>query len=250
MATTYKLTVEHSTQNQVIAQKADVVGLWGLDQGLDLSRACCDYYLLLDLQLDGLDEGKFKSHQGFLVNQFQAYTDMILGGELRHSTALVKGKSHIAKPMKEALSTVMSPGVQRVQAWRAWYYLRQSYGVQALHWAIDVFLLFTGGGYGGVLWANIAKHLLEYEQEHIGADVFVDFCWGLQHNGGSYFNKVWEPPSSYLLDAKRESDMPVLLTEASPIYAQFWHAKRTPPEKPAPQPKKKAKVKADAPQAD
>jgi hypothetical protein len=231
MAGKYELTVSYSTENTVNPSASQtsteyVLELWDIDSSLNLSRVCADYYLLLDLELDGLDEGQFTKMRDFLAPQFAAYTDMVLGGELRHALGYTTKalQTHIPTPIKVALHTTLSKH-SRLDAWQAWFYLRETYGARALEWASQTFLLFKNGSFGGVPWSNIAKHLLEYETGTFGASVFVDFCWGLQHNGGSYFNKVWKPPKNQVLDAKRESEMTILVEFATPKIASFWKDK-------------------------
>jgi len=92
----------------------------------------------------------------------------------------------------------------RHQAWIGWYYIRQEYGTLALRWAEK---LFRSGSwqtnYGGEAWSKITQVLLHRELGKLTAHTFVDSCWGLHHNTGSYFNKWWD--TSYLLDTLNEN---------------------------------------------
>jgi hypothetical protein len=88
------------------------------------------------------------------------------------------------------------------------------------------FYLSTGGGYGGPPWAGIAETLWRYEVGIYSPTTFIDTCWGQQHNGGSFFNKVWSPSGlQTVLDAKQIGDAAYLATlatdETRTAYEQF-----------------------------
>ena len=201
--------------------KADVTtGLWELDGGLKLHQRAAEFYLMYDLSLDDLDGGRFNVLLEYLLQQFTAYTDMAVGGELRHS----KGKVHAGtpKPLKTALADGTLPN-SRHEAWRGWYKFRMHYGTLALKWAEETFLLFKGGGYGGPPWSNIAKVLKLYEQGDLGPISFVDTCWGLEHNGGAYFNKVWNTAGlKAVLDANLNEKTDHLLETVAVDLRKFY----------------------------
>lgn len=44
--------------------------------------------------------------------------------------------------------------------------------------------------YGGPKWGAITSHLLAYIAGEMSSELFLDGCFNLQHNGGSFFNKV------------------------------------------------------------
>jgi hypothetical protein len=207
--------------------KADVtVGVWGLNLYLKLSQQAAKFYLLMDLEIDGLDGGRFQKLLDSLLPQFVAYTDMAVGGELRHSNAKKQIVNGAPLPLRRALSDGTLPS-HRHEAWRGWYRFRRHYGTLALQWAQDTFHLFTGGGFGGPKWANIAHILHLYETEEITPLTFVDTCWGLQHNGGTYFNKAWGIGGLQdVLDSKQASDIPSLLYHATPGVREFYNKKR------------------------
>jgi len=204
--------------------KKKAVTLWGLDPTIDLNSACAAFYLAMDLDLDGLDEkGAYKAVASGIVEQFTNYTDMVVGGELRHAVHKVKAKGEIPPRLSGALKSVLRTG-SRHEAWVAWYYLRLTYGSAALRWAEETFKLFVKGGYGGPAWAGIATHLRKWEEgrDNYNDLIFVDFCWGLEHNGGNYFNKLWKPPDAELLDAKQNSDMQTILEFAKKDMKDYW----------------------------
>ena len=171
---------------------------WGLlGHTLDLSKWAADYYLLLLLQIqDPSDTNKimFNTKADKICDQFVRYTDMAVGGEIRHTWT--NNFPIMARPLVEALQdgTVgrSSNGTSRNSAWTGWYWFRQKYGDVALKWATETFNKGEwGNAYGGKKWGNISNTLYLYETGEITRDVFIDTCWGLQHNGGTYFNKWW-----------------------------------------------------------
>ena len=168
----------------------------------NLVEKLCDYYLLhlVDIMTDSIPAKKTLEHlTDELDDQFRRYTDMIIGGELRHFDLDRYENSDITEQMKPMDNAIRSSNgvlngdaVGRSSAWLGWFYLRQEYGTLALRWAHKIF----GEGswstnYGGHAWSSIAKVLISRELEQTTAHTFVDSCWGLQHNTGSYFNKWW-----------------------------------------------------------
>ena len=200
-------------------------GIWELDPNLKLRHRAAEFYLMMDLDLDGLDGGKFQKLMDYLLPQFVAYTDMAVGGELRHSRAKV-ASNQLPTPLRRALADSTLPS-HRHEAWRGWYRFRRHYGTLALEWAKDTFPKFSGGGYGGPKWATIADILYQYERGELTPLMFVDTCWGLQHNGGAYFDKAW--PTKYLkqvLDYNLAENIPGLLHYATVPVRNFYNKKR------------------------
>ena len=161
---------------------------WNLTPGRNIRRDAVDYYLLTLLNFVELDEGHLEVHLGDLTTEFAAYTDMAVGGEIRHATGKVKA-STIPKPLRGALKSGLIPKHRHI-AWANWLYFRQQHGVIALKWARNTFNQNWGGSYGGPLWGAIANVLWRFERGEITPATFVDTCFGLQHNGGCYFNKA------------------------------------------------------------
>jgi len=160
----------------------------------NLKKAAANYYMLILCNLlDDKFEPFLNRHTDILVDQFSRYTDMVVGGELRHA----KHTQGMPNKLKQALkdNTLRGPMAgSRHGAWEGWYWFRSRYGVLATQWAVDAYRDDTkwGKGYGGEAWANIANTLCMYERDEITPHSFVDTCWGLQHNGGVYFNKWWD----------------------------------------------------------
>jgi len=163
--------------------------VWGIDLKLTLSQQAADFYLLYDLSLDDKDQGLFQEKIDYLVTQFKAYTDMAIGGELRHLPSRRQGEIPIR--LQEPLMQKLSRSGGRGRAWEGWKDLRDRHGVDLLNDAIDGFHAFEGGGFGGAMWANIARTLEQLERKEITPLMFIDLCWGMEHNSGSYFSKVW-----------------------------------------------------------
>lgn len=172
---------------------------WGFaSTETDLARLAADFYLNYWGHVHGheastqLLEAWYDAHLATLVN----YTDMVLGGELRHMAShLTTPKLRTRSPLHADLShSTTSPCLMRVGPragmWWRWKRFRNLHGTQALVWAERVFNLSRGNVYGGKLWANIAHTLRLYEEGKISRLMFVDLVWGLEHNGGCYFNKV------------------------------------------------------------
>ena len=201
---------------------------WNLaGQGLNLPLQAADYYLLAWVQAEkelfgDVKQGElwspFAKKLKYLVGQFSRYTDMAVGGELRHARTKVLW-TKIPKPILDGLKSSKLP-VSRNSAWHGWYFMRQQYGTIALRWAMMTFQKFKGGAFGGLKWSVIAETLWKYEAGVYTGQTFVDTAWGLEHNGGCYFNKRWSP--SYkgvhlksILDANQKGNYSALMEHAS-----------------------------------
>ena len=135
--------------------------LWGLKAPTwNLPKVTSDYYMLSLATL--IDKDKYAKYlikrTNSLTDQFARYTDMAVGGELRHAKGKINNgiflKEDIPRPLLEALYGHVISG-SRNSAWEGWYHFRQRYGTLAIRWAKDVFSLKGwGSGYGGARWAN------------------------------------------------------------------------------------------------
>jgi hypothetical protein len=206
---------------------SDPVADWGLNRSLSLKARCAEFYLSTYLDVMGVAgfDCKLAGQVAYLEDQFSRYSDMALGGELRHSKRFI-ARPRLPKPIADAFRKAQLPSSRHV-AWGGWRFLRQRYGTMAIRWAVDTFLLKGwGGGYGGPPWAGIAETLWRYEVGIYSPTTFIDTCWGQQHNGGSFFNKVWSPSGlQTVLDAKQVGDAAYLATlatdETRTVYEQF-----------------------------
>ena len=195
--------------------KPQACAIWGIDSTLNLTVSCADFYLLYDLFLDGEDEGRFKPFIDALYPSVQGYTDMILGGEIRHGKAKLLGKA-VPLMLAQALQTGKISS-DRTQAWAYWKVFRNRHGTAALRWVETGFNLMGPGSFGGPKWGNIAKVLRLHETGELPTISFIDTCWGLQHNGGCYFNKIYQVGNlAAALEAGRKSDFLTLRAMAAP----------------------------------
>lgn len=116
--------------------------------------------------------------QSHLVNKldeaFREYAFLAIGGEVRH---------HPASEM---------PSAGRSNTWAWWRAMGDKYGRAQL--IEDAIVLFDdygwSAGYGGEKWAEAARILLARENGTLDARTFVDRCFTLQHNGGSFLDKL------------------------------------------------------------
>jgi hypothetical protein len=198
------------------------VNKWGLrSQQWNLSKAAADYYLLQLAVF--IDKDKFKpyldKHTGILVDQFARYTDMAIGGEIRH----VADRSGMIKRLEEAINNNVLYG-SRNSAWEGWYWFRQQYGTLALKWLVTTYndSFRWKAGYGGEAWGKIANTLLMFEEGKLTPHSFVDTCFGLEHNGGGYFDKWWNTKNvKSVLDRNQSGLYCDLLMGASHIIKQL-----------------------------
>ena len=115
-----------------------------------------------------------------LSKVFREYVHAACGGELRHHKAIT------------SLSSV------RKLAWSKWYFIYEKYGAESLVKMKELFLEFTGGGFGfgGEAWANATDILYMYETGQLSSDpftnksLFIDRVFNLEHNGGCFLNKL------------------------------------------------------------
>ena len=116
---------------------------------------------------------------------FTAYADMAIGGELRYHRAVKRAMGNVG----------------RSEAWAAWKEIRADVGPKALQDAADLFDEIDNGSYGGPKWAMAARLLHRRVTGVINADTFVNLTFALQHNGGSFLNKVnWKVDNAARFD--------------------------------------------------
>ena len=208
--------LDEEQQEQQVAEHS-----WGLDPSLRLAREAADWYLLMSMWLDEYDEDEhFVRRTRHLATIFKDYADMVVGGELRYTLGHVEGD--ILNPeLHEALRYDVSGS--RSDAWNAWLSFRMKHKTNALYWAEEAFKAFGSHTYGGDKWAYIARTVRMFETGEISPVTFVDMCWGLEHNGGQFFGKLWD---TYMLkpvlDANLNEDAPKLVACASPSIAKLY----------------------------
>lgn len=204
--------------------RKSAIDKWGL-VSMNLTEELADFYLLYSLCLEGKAVTEFDVQLDKLERQFRAYTDMAVGGELRHARGFAT-KKHSALTLPSPLKAAFADGhlpQSRHGAWIGWYSFRLKYGTVALLWAERVFS-YMHGGLGGKRWAKIAKVLRMYETGKITKITFVDACWGLQHNGGVYLNKIWAVHGiNKLLTSVMNGNLGDLVLSASKEVGELWN---------------------------
>ena len=208
--------------------------VWDLPEDLGLVELAANFYLLYNLNHHGIDDGEFEKFVNANVGYLYRYSDMVIGGELRHAPGNVDKHrvSTLARPLWEKIrSSYYDIPVDghygynfcngRHDAWLAWHAYRTEVGTPALRQAMSVFSSFGASNgrssFGGAKWANIAKIVWNYERGKMSAAVFMDYVWGLEHNYGSFFNKiVWGYAGlKDVLNANLSSDYLIVYTHAS-----------------------------------
>jgi hypothetical protein len=214
---------EYEEPDEENLERVVAVNTWDLHEALPLARKAADWYLLYSLWLDDNDEtDRFMSLTRELCGQFAPYADMVVGGELRYTLGHVADAEY---ELPEALYDVLRynfNNASRSDAWEAWKTFRAQHATNALLWAESAFESFGSNShtYGGSKWAYIARTVRMYETGEITPIMFVDMCWGLEHNGGQFFGKLWNTfRLKTVLDFNLNDDLAGLLSYASPDVA-------------------------------
>ena len=207
---------DHGVLEQNVAEET-----WGLDPTLPLAREAADWYLLMMLWLDEEDsDERFARRTSVLAEAFKDYADMVVGGELRYTLGHAS-EENIDPTLHEALRYEING--DRHEAWDSWFRFRNKHKTNALYWAEEAFKAFGSHTYGGDKWAYIARVVRMYETEEISAITFVDMCWGLEHNGGQFFGKLWNTYNlQHVLNANVNDEVNTLLANASPSVIQTY----------------------------
>jgi len=123
---------------------------------------------------------------------FMEYAIAAVGGELRHHS-------------KVTCLGDKTTSNSRYHAWAKWGHAFRNDGPEIIKDAISIFLDFPPGSFGGEPWANAAKLVYSRlnnelaENQFDNSCVFLDRIFNMQHNTGSFLNKLeWkcfrEPP--------------------------------------------------------
>lgn len=170
---------------------------WKLPSDMDLAEAAARFYVRQYLSDSSeLQAAQFESYTNELADVFARYLDMIIGGEIRYATSRDDDKDthqHMPRVVDRfKKETKVHGDLSRARAWDAWHALRKEYGLDILREAEAALMKGKwSGGIGGKAWGNIANVLIRYLTGELTALAFVDTVWGLEHNGGCVFNKVW-----------------------------------------------------------
>ena len=189
----------------------------------DLAEACADFYLLETLTACG-DESARKELtrlEDRLAEEFCAYLDVAVGGELRYA------KNHLPDgtlPTELACFFREIKPTRRGRAWMVWTIVRRVHGLRAIELAEEVFSRRDWPeNFGGWAWAQVVRLLRGYLQGTLCARVFVDQCFSLEHNTGSIFNKLYDTARlSRALVAQSTDDYEALCVFASRSVNRRW----------------------------
>ena len=197
--------------------KDKILNLWQLPSEWDLVTDVANFYSLYNLFIQGRDDGRFALLVSRILPLVQNYTDMVIGGELRHVVSKC-GKDPI---LVESLSTLRQ--TLRNDAWVKWWAIRKQYGLEALELAVKAFKKGKNN-LGGPRWATITRVLLAMLRGEISKTMFLDTCFCMQHNGGQYFSKLsgwygWKVRP--VLDLNLAGDMEGVLRYASRDVREF-----------------------------
>lgn len=176
--------------------------LWGIEHKLILSREAADFYSLYWLvnfsgnpNVTGGAEGILETHTHSLTEQLSRYLDAACGGELRHY--LERGTTRTL-PLATHKAPVLVPYLKasqhqnRYRAWQMWYEVRRIFALEAVESGVRVFNSgLWGSGFGGRRWGAAMTTLLQYLDGSLSEIAFVDTAFGVEHNFGAVFNKVW-----------------------------------------------------------
>jgi hypothetical protein len=204
---------------------------WGLEPKLNLPQHASDFYLLTAANIDYPENIKIKlklrQETEFLAEQFSAYLDMVIGGEIRHFPRQcaayrdnpTETRDSLTQSAKALLTYILHEcPIDRNEAWADWRAIRKKHGIAFLEASIELLSLDWGGHvYGGKTWAGAGKVLLSYLTGEISATTFVDTAWGLQHNSDVIFDKLWSITDlKELLEANLNDNLKELKQWASP----------------------------------
>lgn len=126
------------------------------------------------------------------------------GGEARHmpgaTISLHNKNSEVVKltedfDAKESEVTYIE-GLSRYACWIVWAALYESHGVKPFEYLSEIFDQTTSSSYGGKKWGLASETLVARMKGELGLDdfnnkeIFIDRVLSLQHNTGSFLNKV------------------------------------------------------------
>lgn len=218
------------------SQETDEIILqWKLDKSLSLATLAADFYTLIAIQCDFSNEPPvneaLEELTKLLADQFSAYLDMVIGGELRYAQNNIindrgdEGYKDVDDmPLGETAKGILRSFASyrdfsgRTPVWGEWQSIRKTLGMEALYNAKRIFNLGWAGGYGGESWANATSILIDYLEHRLTAQVFIDTCFGLHHNNNIILDKVWAVDKALLrvLDYNKTDQMKGVAMYCSP----------------------------------
>ena len=213
------------TGKMLVSGDSAAKDIWQLPSDLLLPNLAANYYLLVNMAIQDRGVALLEKFVALYAPILQRYVDMVVGGEIRYARSHLNSArvSKVAAPLWEQI-TLAPFGASREDFWLTWHKLRHGsgpeQGASMLVGAMSMFVNFRRKkSYGGYSWANIARILARYEAGAMSSLAFIDFVWGLQHNNGSFFNKLQDWNKSNLqtvLNANLDNRILTLYTYASP----------------------------------
>ena len=189
------------------------------DKTLPLTNYCAKFYALnfLSLEKPKIYRPLFNKFSNKLSKLFFNYSFKAIGGELRHFTLNSLSRQYLQDNIEKQTvyeAIINSRYCNRASFWKKWENLskKEASKEYLLDLAANIFInLDFPANCGGKNWAKIADIALSYAKKEISPTIFVDTCWGLEHNSASFFDKRWKIPSCLptLLDAGRSENTAV-----------------------------------------
>ena len=149
-------------------------------------------------------------------------------GHYEGGKVLIDSPCWMGKPQAKALveqlkdrGTSHSSG--RSAMWYDWLKLRKKGGVELLKRTSEIFRQCKwDSAYGGESWAVATDTLISYLEGNITPVTFIDTAFGIHHNGGIVFDKVWDTKELVnVLNANQRGYLTTLMYEASPEIHQL-----------------------------
>lgn len=192
----------------------------------DLAEAIADFYLLETLSNVMEFEAArspLEHLERQLADDFAAYLDLAIGGELRHAKNRLCPSS-LPEELAPFFREVSERRLDRGAAWLVWSVIRRKLDSQAL---VLAELAFRARGwdrnFGGEAWAQVTSVLRSYLEGVINRRIFVDRCFALEHNSGPVLDKLWGTRNvRVMLDAHGIDDYATLLSFASSNVHRLW----------------------------
>jgi len=201
-----KLPVDYYADDELREKEREACKVWGIDQTLLLHTLACDFYLLLDLEIDFPDNPKVKELKkevvDTLADQLSRYLDMAIGGELRYCWSNTRdlwdvfgGDKEVTEflhYLKDRGHDTESKSNNRADKWHGWKEIRNKWETKALDYALRILTEPRwNSNFGGSSWANATSVLLGYYTGEYSPVFFVDTALGLHHNSNIIYDKVW-----------------------------------------------------------
>ena len=217
----------------ISAEKKAAAEVWGLEPNRILTRDIADFYVLSFLELKSPCVTAVRNELvAELADRFINYSIAACGGEYRHVATRYADPSMIPehdfeKKFAKFVENSRFISGNRFIAWKAWKKFSDQNGVKAMQFIAKRFHTQAGSGHsiGGRRWGACADVAVAYLTKEISTTEFVDAVFGLQHNGGTFLNKMFSVSShtTEALAIKRSCDSPEsLLPYAHPGVLDLW----------------------------